>query len=66
MPSPHVQMRSRRRSVAPAGVSLAVALTVAAALGGYALALGFTGVPVILAAVAGVIAGLVLASALAD
>lgn len=66
MQSPHVQSPTRRRSVAPAGIRVAVAFTVAAALGGYALALGFTGVPVILAAVAGVIAGLVLASALAD
>jgi hypothetical protein len=62
---PHVPRSSRRRAGA-AGISAVVALTVAAALGGYALALGFTGIPVLVAAVAGVIAAAVLVRALAD
>ncbi|MGK2938325.1 MAG: hypothetical protein ACSLFR_11050 [Solirubrobacteraceae bacterium] len=43
-----------------------VSCTVAAALGGYALALGLTGIPVLVAAAAGVIGGLVLVGALTD
>lgn len=66
MQSPHIPRRTRRSGRSPLGVRAVVALTVAAALGGYALALGFTGIPVLVAAAGGLVGGLVLASALAD
>ncbi|MBJ7332235.1 MAG: hypothetical protein JHC95_20225 [Solirubrobacteraceae bacterium] len=53
----------RSRHAHPA-IRLAVAATFATALGGYALALGVTGLPVLLTAVAGMIVGLVCVSAL--
>lgn len=65
MQVPHAPRSSRRRTEPTGGISAIVALTVAAVLGGYALALGFTGVPVAVAAVGGMIAGVVLVRALA-
>ncbi|MBJ7520421.1 MAG: hypothetical protein JHC84_12060 [Solirubrobacteraceae bacterium] len=67
MPLPHVPPHVQRRSSRPPlGIRLSVSLTVAAALGGYALALGLTGVPVLVAALGGLIAGSVLVGALTD
>lgn len=64
MPFPHVSRTARRRTGSVAGISAVVALTIAVVLGGYALALGFTGLPVLVAAVGGMIAGVVLVRAL--
>lgn len=66
MQLPHVPPHAQERARPPAGIRLAVSCTVAAALGGYALALGLTGIPVLVAAAAGVIGGLVLVGALTD
>lgn len=67
MPLPHVPPHAQRRSSRPPlGIRVAVSLIVAAALGGYALALGLTGVPVLVAAFGGLIAGSVLVGALTD
>ncbi len=66
MQVPHVPPQVKERSGPPAAIRLAVAATVAAGLGGYTLALGLTGIPVVVAAVAGLIAGLVLIGALAE
>lgn len=65
MQFPRIPRRSRPRVASSGVVSAAVALAVAAVLGGYTLALGFTGIPVLVAAASGMIAGLVLARALA-
>lgn len=65
MQYPHVPPTSHRRTGSPTGISVAVALIVATVLGGYTLALGFTGIPVLVAAVAGMVAGVVLVRALA-
>lgn len=66
MQLPQFPPHARRRSGPSAGIRLVVSCTVAAALGGYALALGLTGIPVLVAAAAGVIGGLVLVGALTD
>lgn len=66
MQFPHVPPTTHRRNGSPTAISVAVALTVALVLGGYALALGFTGIPVLVAAVAGMVAGVVLVRALAE
>lgn len=66
MQFPHIPPHMERESGPSAGIRLGVAATVAVALGGYALALGFTGIPVVIAALGGMIAGLVLLGALAD
>lgn len=66
MQLPHLPPHAQERSGPSAGIRLAVSCTVAAAVGGYALALGLTGIPVLVAAVLGVVGGLILAGALAD
>lgn len=66
MQFPHIPRTSRRRTGSSAGISIAVALTVAVVLGGYTLALGFTGIPVLVAAAGGMIAGVVLVRALVE
>lgn len=66
MQLPHFPPHAQERSGPSAGIRLAVSCTVAAAVGGYALALGLTGIPVLIAAVLGSVGGLILAGALAD
>lgn len=62
----HIPPHASRRPQPRTGIRLGVSLTVAAALGGYALALGLTGLPVLVAALGGMVAGAVLVGALTD
>jgi hypothetical protein len=61
---PHDSPRPCCRGGASTAATVVTALIVAVVLGGYALALGFSGIPVLAAAVGGMIAGVVLVRAL--
>lgn len=64
MHHPSVPRRTRRHHGASAAVRLAVAAIFAAVLGGYALALGATGVPVLVAMVIGALLAIALVGAI--